>query len=375
MRENKALGILFSNMHDSILGELTELRTTGSVPYGGRYRLIDFALSSMVNSDIMDIGIITKSNYQSLMDHVGAGRAYDLARKRGGLRILPPFASTNASGIYRGRLEALTNATEFIRRNDAKYVVLGDCDLIANIDLRQVINQHIHTGAYATLVYKKEEVFPEDIRDTIVLGIEEQTDNIIDIRHHPDVKGEQNVFLNLAVFEKNVLEKIISDGKSHGHYSMMRSVLQPGIGKLNLKGYEFTGYSHKISSMKSYFAANMELLDLEVRTALFPKNKPIYTKVRDQVPVKYGLNAQVSNSLIADGCVIHGKVENCVVFRGTKVGRGATIKNCIVMQNTIIGDNAYLEYVITDKDVLISDSRTLVGYETYPTYITKGSRV
>ena len=119
--------------------------------------------------------------------------------------------------------------------------------------------------------------------------------------------------MNLAVFEKNVLEKIISDGKSHGHYSMMRSVLQPGIGKLNLKGYEFTGYSHKISSMKSYFAANMELLDLEVRTALFPKNKPIYTKVRDQVPVKYGLNAQVSNSLIADGCVIHGKVENCVV--------------------------------------------------------------
>ena len=101
MRENRVLGIIFSNMHDTMLGELTENRTTGSVPYGGRYRLIDFVLSSMVNSDIMDVGIVTKQNYQSLMDHVGAGRAWDLSRKRGGLVILPPFASRQAGSIAR----------------------------------------------------------------------------------------------------------------------------------------------------------------------------------------------------------------------------------------------------------------------------------
>lgn len=179
------MGIIFSNMHDSMLGELTERRTTGSVPYGGRYRLIDFVLSSMVNSDIQDIGIITKQNYQSLMDHVGAGRAWDLARKRGGLVILPPFASSQGSGIYRGRLEALQGAMSYIKHNDAKYVLLCDSDIIANIDMREMINEHIKSGAQISMMFKTTEVSAESARDTTTLAYDEETKDVTDISVRP----------------------------------------------------------------------------------------------------------------------------------------------------------------------------------------------
>ena len=363
-------------MHDSVLGELTEHRTTGSVPYGGRYRLIDFVLSGMVNSDITDIGIITKQNYQSLMDHVGAGRAWDLARKRGGLTILPPFANNDgAHGIYRGRLEALQGFLDYIRHNKAKYVLLCDCDVIANMDLRDFINEHIRSGAQITMMCKRTEVRDEARADTTTLTFDPETKKLTDAMVNPEVKGEQNVYMNVMIAEKTLLERLISEGKSHDSYSLVRHAIQPSIGVLDIRAYEFTGYTHKICGMKSYFAAHMELLDPAVRAELFPADKPVFTKVRDQVPVKYGLSAKVGNSLIADGCIINGEVENCVIFRGVKIGKGAVLKNCIIMQNTYIGDNAHLEYVITDKDVLIKDSRTLIGYETYPTYISKGSAI
>ena len=368
------MGIIFSNMHDSMLGELTERRTTGSVPFGGRYRLIDFVLSAMVNADIQDIGIITKSNYQSLMDHVGAGRAWDLARKVGGLVIIPPFAS-QTSGIYRGRLEALQGAISFIRHNNAKYVLLADCDTVANIDLRDMISEHIHTGAQITMMCRRADVQPDTARDTTILTCDEETMDVTDIMVRPDVKGTQTIYMNGLLIEKTLLERLVNEGKGHDHYSLVRPAIQPALGKLNIKAYLFEGYAQRVSNMRSYFAASMELLDPKVRATLFPKDRPVYTKVRDQVPVKYGLSARVGNSLIADGCIINGDVQNCIIFRGAKIGKGAVLKNCIIMQDTYIGDNAHLEYVVTDKDVLIKDSRVLIGYETYPTYISKGSAI
>lgn len=367
------LGIIFSNMHDTILGELTENRTTGSVPFGGRYRMVDFVLSSMVNSDITDVGIITKQNYQSLMDHVGAGRAWDLARKRGGLVILPPFAS-RGGGIYRGRLEALGGAMGYIKRCNAKYVVLCDCDIISNIDLRSMIHEHIKSGAQITMMVKNTQIQPESIRDVTTVFFDSDH-NVTDIMMRPDVQGNQNVYMNVLLIEKTLLERMVSEAISRDQYSLIRHALQPSIGKLSIKAYEFTGYSHRICGLKSYFDAHMQLLDHKVRAQLFPRDLPIFTKVRDEVPVKYGLSSQVSNSLIADGCIIEGTVENSVIFRGVRIGKGTRLKNCIIMQNTMISDNTHLEYVITDKNVLIKNSRTLVGYETYPLFIAKGNTI
>lgn len=374
MKENNVLGIVFANMHDEFIGELTAKRTTASVPFGGRYRLIDFTLSNMVNSGIEDIGVITKSNYQSLMDHLGSGRDWDLARKRGGLTILPPFSSSNSQGVYEGRLQALAGTLGYIRSSKAEYVVMADCEIVANLDLKDVLSQYIRTGADMTIVYKNGMIDTDSPKDVTLLDFDGEN-RLCDVRIDPTLSGIQKYSLDILVMKKSYLEKMITETAGRNLKSLRRDILMPHCKQLNIQGYEYKGYVAKINSMRSYFKANMALLNKDTLDNLFPEDRPIYTKVRDQVPAKYGLEAKVVNSLVADGCIIEGEVENSILFRGVKIRKGSKIKNSIVMQDSVIGENANLEYVITDKNVIIRDSRSLMGYETYPIYISKGSIV
>ena len=372
MKKN-TLGIVFSNMHDETLGELTERRTTGSIPFGGRYRLIDFTLSNMVNSGISEVGIITKSNYQSLMDHLGSGRDWDLARKRGGLCILPPFGHS-ATGMYRGRLEAIVGIMSYIKHSNAQYVVMSDSDTVANIDFSDLLDQHMKTGADITLVYKRERLNNDYPKDTTVFSLDENN-MVSDVLVNPFVDGEQNIYINIAVMSKELLEKLANEGMSRNNTSFVNFVLQGKSSSLKIMGYHFDKYSSEITSMKAYFKTSMELLNEDVRMQLFPKDRPVYTKVRDEVPVKYGLSSKVKNSLIADGCIIDGTVENSIIFRGVKIEKGAVVKNSIIMQSGIIGENSKLDYVVTDKDVIVNHERHLSGSQMYPVFISKGSRV
>ncbi|MBC8571037.1 glucose-1-phosphate adenylyltransferase subunit GlgD [Zongyangia hominis] len=373
MRENKVHGIIFSNMHDHALSELTEKRTMGSIPIGGRYRLIDFILSNMVNSGISDIGVVTKSNYQSLMDHLGSGREWDLARKKGGISILPPFGHAG-SGIYRGKLEALHGILGYIRHSQAQYFVLADCDVIANINLKKAIDQHMETGADVTILYKKDYVVPDAVQECTVFEIDD-TGRVTDVLINPQTSGECNINLNMYIISKDLLERIITDTSSRNLYSFRKDFLQASAGKLWFQGFEVTEEARKINCMKSFYEANMDMLNEDLRDSLFPKDRPIYTKVRDEVPTMYGLGARVSNSLVADGCVIEGEVENSIIFRGVTIGKEAKVKNSIVMQGTTVGEKANLDYVIIDKDVTVSDNRMLMGFSTYPIFISKGSIV
>lgn len=372
MKKN-TLGIVFSNMHDETLGELTERRTTGSIPFGGRYRLIDFTLSNMVNSGISEVGIITKSNYQSLMDHLGSGRDWDLARKRGGLCILPPFGHS-ATGMYRGRLEAIVGIMSYIKHSNAQYVVMSDSDTVANIDFSDLLDQHMKTGADITLVYKRERLNNDYPKDTTVFSLDENN-MVSDVLVNPFVDGEQNIYINIAVMSKELLERLANEGMSRNNTSFVNFVLQGKSSSLKIMGYHFDKYSSEITSMKAYFKTSMELLNEDVRMQLFPKDRPVYTKVRDEVPVKYGLSSKVKNSLIADGCIIDGTVENSIIFRGVKIEKGAVVKNSIIMQSGIIGENSKLDYVVTDKDVIVNHERHLSGSQMYPVFISKGSRV
>ncbi|MDD2955706.1 MAG: glucose-1-phosphate adenylyltransferase subunit GlgD [Oscillospiraceae bacterium] len=374
MMDSSAIGIIFSNMHDDYMGELTNHRTMASIPFGGRYRLVDFALSNMVNSGIQEVGVITKSNYQSLMDHLGSGREWDLARKRGGLCLLPPYASAGSTGVYRGRLDALANIIGYIQRSSAKYVVISDCDVVANIDLKKVIRCHAESGAQITLLYSQQAVTADVSHDITLLEMD-VNNRVCDVRINPMASGVQNVYMDIAVIEKELLEKIIMDGRSRNQLSFRRDVLVAQKDKINICAYEFDKYIVRINNLNSYYEANMSLLHADIRSELFPPLRPVRTKVRDEVPVKYGLAAKVTNSLLADGCIIEGEVENSILFRGVKVGRGAKIKNCILMQGTVIGDGASMDYVVADKDVTVRDTRTLMGYVTYPLYIAKGSMV
>jgi len=361
-------------MHDHMVSELTEHRCMGSIPVGGRYRLIDFVLSAYANAGIEEVGVITKSNYQSLMDHLGTGREWDLSRKRGGLVILPPFGSASTGSMYRNRIEALMGIMSYMRNNKAEYILGTDCDYIGNLDLADFMDSHEKSGADISLIYKEMPVEAESGKDITTFTLDKDK-NVIDMLIHPEITGKQNVYINVFLMSKKLLERAVVDCYSRNQLSFNRDILQAGIGKYKIHAYEYTGYASRFDSLKGYYKTNMALLDSDVRKDLFPQDRPIYTKIRDEAPVRYGLDSKVKNSLLGDGCIVEGEVEDSILFRGVTIGKGAKVKGCIVMQGTNVGENSNLEYVITDKDVKINNDRNIKGFSTYPVFISKGSEV
>lgn len=367
------LGLVFANMHDTTLGDMTKNRTMGSVMFGGRYRLIDFPLSNMVNSGISEVGVITKSNYQSLLDHLGSAREWDLARKKGGLYILPPFGNVE-SILYRGRIEALYGAMSFIKHSRAKYVILSDCDVVTNIDYKPIVAAHIESGADITAVAHTGVYSSDDIKTSTVFNVDADK-NVTSVLINPDISGTCTTSLNVFVMSMDFLIETVNDAMARGNVSFERNILQEKCRELKIKIYEYDNYFSKLNSPESYFKSNMALLEPENARKLFVPKRSIYTKVSDNAPVKYDLDSKVSNSLIADGCIIEGEVENSVLFRGVKVGKGAKVKNCILMQGTVVGDNAELNYLITDKNVSICENHILTSSPQYPMYVGKGASV
>lgn len=367
------LGLVFANMHDTTLGNMTKNRTMGSVMFGGRYRLIDFPLSNMVNSGISEVGVITKSNYQSLLDHLGSAREWDLARKKGGLYILPPFGNVEST-LYRGRIEALYGAMSFIKHSRAKYVILSDCDVVTNIDYKPIVAAHIESGADITAVAHTGVYSSDDIKTSTVFNVDADK-NVTSVLINPDISGTCTTSLNVFVMSMDFLIETVNDAMARGNVSFERNILQEKCRELKIKIYEYDNYFSKLNTPESYFKSNMALLEPENARKLFVPKRSIYTKVSDNAPVKYDLDSKVSNSLIADGCIIEGEVENSVLFRGVKVGKGAKVKNCILMQGTVVGDNAELNYLITDKNVSICENHILTSSPQYPMYVGKGASV
>lgn len=367
------LGLVFANMHDTTLGDMTKNRTMGSVMFGGRYRLIDFPLSNMVNSGISEVGVITKSNYQSLLDHLGSAREWDLARKKGGLYILPPFGNVEST-LYRGRIEALYGAMSFIKHSKAKYVILSDCDVVTNIDYKPIVAAHIESGADITAVAHTGVYSSDEIKTSTVFNVDADK-NVTSVLINPDISGTCTTSLNVFVMSMDFLIETVNDAMARGNVSFERNILQEKCRELKIKIYEYDNYFSKLNSPESYFKSNMALLEPENARKLFVPKRSIYTKVSDNAPVKYDLDSKVSNSLIADGCIIEGEVENSVLFRGVKVGKGAKVKNCILMQGTVVGDNAELNYLITDKNVSICENHILTSSPQYPMYVGKGASV
>ncbi|PKM61691.1 MAG: glucose-1-phosphate adenylyltransferase subunit GlgD [Firmicutes bacterium HGW-Firmicutes-21] len=373
------VGIIFSNIHDKNISELTRMRTMASVPFGCRYRLIDFTLSNMVNSGITHVGVITHYNYQSLMDHIGTGKDWDLARRQGGIQILPPyitaFANTQNS-LYTTRLEALKSINAFISGCTEEYVVLSDCDLICNIDLDAMIKHHIETGADATFAIKSSYIAASDRNSISIIEYNENC-RVTDITEHTGyVGGFKDINLNIWVMRRKYLEDIIQDAIAHNYTDFTKDVIVRNLSGADFRVYKYDCYFASVSSLADYYFCSMDLLNADTRRALFGvNNRSIFTKVRNSAPSIYSSDAQVKNSLIADGCVIEGTVENSILFRGVKVGTGTHIKNSILMQDTLTGDNIYLNCVITDKNVVIRDGRVLSGHETRPFYIEKNSYI
>ena len=371
MKGNDCLGIIFSNTHDELLRELTWLRATGSMPFGGRYRLIDFSLSNLVNAGVSRVGVITKSNYQSLMDHLGSGKPWNLARKKDGLFILPPYGRDSAV-LYTGKIQGLTGIMGFLDHSIQKTVIMCDADVISNLDLEKVLDAHEANQADITVVYRHCESEMKGMDDIVNMTMDE-TGRVREIKITSAASKEGNYALDIVVISKALLVELITDAAARNLKDFCRDILQRNVVSLKIYGFKAEGYTAVIDSMSSYLNANMDLLRSDVRRSLFPNNRPVYTKSRDDCPAKYGLSADVKNSLIADGCQIEGQVENSILFRGVKIGKGSVVKNSIILQDSIVEDVSSLAWVITDKDVTVGSGRTLNGSDSYPVFIAKGA--
>ena len=373
-----AIGLIFSNIHDYVIPELSRRRAIASIPFGGRYRMIDFELSNMVNSDITKVGVITNYNYQSLMDHIGTGKDWDLARRSGGIKLLPPFVSAYDSArgdaLHTARLELLKGAENFIERSSEEYVVMTDCDRVCTMDYQKLLDRHIESRAEITIVTHRKKVSDDGIGKEILIDAD-MLGRIEDVSEHTAAdEGFHNVSMNIFVMKRLYLLNVIRDAIAHGYKSFYHDIVAKNLLHSDYYIYNFEGYTATINSLSAFFTTNMDLLKPEVRAQLFEMPyHPVYTKVRSSAPTKYLEGAMVTNSLIADGCVIEGKVENSIIFRGVHVARGAVVKNSILMQDTLISKGVALNCVITDKNAVIREGRILSGHETHPFFIEKGA--
>ena len=372
--KNDMLGVIFSENPEASMGELTSLRALAAVPVGGRYRIIDFILSNMVNSGIIKVGITTPVNYQSLTDHLGTGKAWDMDRKDDGLYILPP-KDTGESGIEtHGGVDILHGISSFLAKSNQEYILVSDCNTICNIDFDMVLEEHLKNEADFTLVYTKaKHLSAKDVKKHILLDINDEK-IVTDMHVYPSKQKTDCSYMHMFITRRELLMDMVEYAVTHGRHTIYKDILLTAVSKgLKVSTYEFSGYKKKIDSIQSYYCFNLDLLKKDIRDELFGlnTNNPIFTKIKDTVPTKYSKSAEITNSFIADGCKIEGTVKNSILFRGVHVAKGATVENCILMQNSEIMENCLLENVIFDKGVILRSGKKLVGQDTYPMVIGK----
>ena len=320
-----ALGIIFPNCYDELLPEMVTERTMASVPFAGRYRMIDFVLSSMVNSGINNVSVIVKKNYHSLMDHLGTGREWDLARKHGGLNIIPPYAEANVK-IYNGRIEALASIESFLENQREKYVVMSDANLAINFDFEDLITRHVESGADVTMVYQRAPI-PACIKErNHTMKVE--NGRVVELLTNDDRPGVQNISMNIYVMERKTLIQFIKEASARNLNSFERDILARNLSLLNVQAIPYTGYL-----------------------------------------------ARIGDRMVADGCIIEGEVEDSILFRGVKIKKGAKVKHCVLMQGTVVESGAEIEYIVTDKNVKITADKKLSGTDSFPVYVAKGHTV
>lgn len=363
------MGVILACNNEADLGELTRNRTVAAVPFAGRYRLIDFPLSGMVNSGIRTVGIATGHVYQSLLNHVGSGKPWDLARKREGLFVLPPAQDVVLLGDC--RVAVLAGIIRFLERSKEHYVVIADGNSVCNMRFDKIVEEHKAHNADITVVYQK---VKSKVDGDVYADVDEQ--NIVkDIVYAQDRKKCLNRMTGYYIFTKDLLINIIRNCVLHGKKHFVKDIIERNINRLKIYGYCFDGFMRAIKDIDSYFAVSMELFDFNKRKDIFISHDKIFTKSKDRIPTRYLKDACVSNSIIADGCVINGKVENSIIFRGVTVNKGAVIKNSIIMQDSIVSADANLGCCILDKNCVIREGKTLIGQTDFPLVVGKNRTI
>ena len=367
------MGIIFAN--DATLGALTDKRTIASLPYGGRYRLVDFHLSNMTAAGVRHVGIITRHNYQSLINHIGSGEEWGLELEEGGLEFLTPFA-TSKTDRYHGKLSAIHEAMGVLEYGtDDEYVITCDSAVISNIDLQKVLASHIESGKDVTVVTKAGVADGKKQLD-LALKLDDKGE-IVDVAVDYIAPSDYLASMDIFVMSKQYLRETIREFIARNLFHMDRDLIlgQWQKNAISINVYQFEGTALFNESLNEYYANSLALIDSDIRHDLFEGNHPVFTRVRDRVPSYYGEGCQIKNSILADGCMLEGQVENSVLFRQVTIGKDAQVRNCVIMNDTVVGEGAQLECVILDKDVVVRPGAKLCGTPCHPLVVKRGDIV
>ena len=367
------LGIIDLSEPTEGLGELTLHRTLGAVPFGGRYRVIDFTLSNMVNAGIRNVGILLNDRFGPLLDHIKDGKEWDLNRQRDGMFLLPAPLRTDSSEGLNSNLSNLRHNRSYLEKSRQEYALFSGCSMVTNLDYRVAFAYHLEKDADITVIYNQDGKLASHPPYTAV--VTDGEGRITDIALNPRECTSRKVSLNMFIMRKDLLITLVDYYSARQKRDLFTDAIMPRLDELKIFGYEHRGYVGVTNSLKSYYQHSMDLLKPEVWRDLFFSHGLINTKVKHEAPVRYLEGSRVQDSLIATGCTIEGTVENSILFRGVEVGPGVTIKDSIIMQKAKLGPGVSLRNVILDKDVTISAGKSLAGDPSFPMVIAKSSEV
>lgn len=372
-----AVGIVFSNLNNNTLSRLTRDRTVAAIPFACRYRLIDFCLSNLVNANISKIHIVANYNYRSLLEHLGSGKDWDLARRKDGITVISPFqtATSASTKVFATHMEALKSMKQYIDEFKEEYVVLMDSDFVLNIDITDVIRVHEKTNANITIVTKNaEKNYTSKHPRMFISSVAGKVTDIV--MNNTTTESNHELALNIFVMKTSYLRTLIDEAEAYGLNSFTE-MLRRKYSHSNYRTYCYGGYAASVSSFLDYYKYSIELATNENsrNSLLNEKSRPIFTRVHNSAPVVYTKTAKVENSLIADDCVIEGTVINSIISRGVHVARGAVVKNSVLFQQTKVEKNAELNCIVTDKGVTVTEGVKLSGNENMPFFVQKGRTV
>lgn len=369
---NKTAGIITNKQRSDLLSDLTKLRSINTVPFGGKYRLIDFALSNMVNSGVNKVGVIGSAKYRALVEHLGTGQEWSLSRKNKGLMILNCQNDFQIENNPKISIKDLIANIAFFEQIDYKNIIIAESDLICKIDYTGLIEEHEKNNADVTIVCKKigsQELDDDDIK----VEIDQNTQDVNKL--YSTNEGSKHFFLDMLIVKKDLLFDIVTGCKDMvGPWDLMK-IIDKNISQLKVKAYEFNGYFYKVNSIQKYYKCSMELLEKCDEKDLFRGDNKIYTRIYDNHPTKYIKESITKDSVVASGCILKGEIHKSIIFRQVETGEGSKISNSIVMQRCKIGKNVVLDNVIIDKEVYIGDNTVLKGKKDEPIVIGERTKI
>lgn len=366
---NRAMGVINLINEVDYLEVLHRDRCVAAVPFGARYRLIDFVLSGMVNAGMDNVAVFTQEKYRALLDHLGSGKEWDLDRKLNGLFLLPPNLNERQE-LARGDLYQFYRQRDYFHRSKQDVVVITRSHMVCNLDFKEVIDTHLRSGADITMVYKRSCNETAARCRRIVLNEE---DRVIEMQDPSSRLLGDCISMEIFVLNKCLLLELVETSLAQGYDHFVRDVVMKNVHRLNIMGFEYKGYLGVINTVQSYYRNSMNLLRQEVRRELFEQPGVIYTKIKDEPPARYLASSHVENSLVANGCVVEGTVENSILFRGVRVRKGAVVRGSIIMQGSEIGEGSNVIHAILDKDVRITCGKTIIGDYNSPYLAAKRS--